>query len=139
FTLVYGLLDLETNRLRYVSAGHPGVIHVPRGGPGRIIDATGYPIGVVNEPYDEYEIELSPQDRVYLYSDGVPEAMDDDGTPFGRERLLEQLDSSRGQSLHDGLGALLGRISDWRGRHHVHDDVSVLALERSPAPAACGP
>jgi len=131
FTLVYALLDLETNRLRYVSAGHPGVIHVPRDGPGRIIDATGYPIGVVNEPYDEYEIDLSPGDRVYLYSDGVPEAMDDAGTPFGRQRLLEQLDAARGQSLHDGLGALLERISDWRGRHQVHDDVSVLAFERS--------
>ena len=131
FTLVYGLLDLHTHRLRYISAGHPGVIHVPRNGASRLIDASGYPIGVVDEPYDEYEVELAPGDRVYLYSDGVPEAMDDADTPFGQERLLAQLDATRNHSLDEGLTSLLHRTDRWRGRRHVHDDVSVLAVERS--------
>ena len=49
-----------THRLRYVSAGHPGVIHVPRAGAGKLIEVTGYPIGVSTESYDEHEIELPP-------------------------------------------------------------------------------
>ena len=130
FTLVYCLLDLHTHRLRYVSAGHPGVIHVPRGGTSRIIDASGYPIGVADEPYDEYEIELAPGDRVYLYSDGVPEAMDDADTPFGQERLLAQLDATRDAGLDETLASLMHRTERWRGSRHVHDDVSVLAVER---------
>jgi sigma-B regulation protein RsbU (phosphoserine phosphatase) len=132
FTLVYGLLDLHTNRLRYVSAGHPGVIRLSCAGPAMMIEASGYPIGVADEAYDEYEVELEPGDRLFIYSDGVPEAMDDGNTPFGTRRLLEQLDEERG-SLDQSLTSLLERIDRWRGRGHVHDDLSVLAVERSLA------
>jgi sigma-B regulation protein RsbU (phosphoserine phosphatase) len=130
FTLVYGLLDLQTHRLRYVSAGHPGVIRVPRAGGGKLIEVTGYPIGVAGEAYDEHEVELSPGDRLFVYSDGVPEAMDAADTPFGSERLLAQLDESRGETLEGALDTLVRRIDRWRGGGHVHDDLSVLALER---------
>ena len=134
FTLVYGLLDLQTHRLRYVSAGHPGVIHVPRGESGRLIEVAGYPIGVGTEAYDEHEVRLSPGDRLFIYSDGVPEAMDAADTPFGHERLLAQLDAARGEPLEGSLTSLVRRIDRWRGGGHVHDDLSVLALEReSPA------
>jgi sigma-B regulation protein RsbU (phosphoserine phosphatase) len=133
FTLVYGLLDLQTHRLRYISAGHPGVIHVPRNGASKTIEAAGFPIGVADEPYEEYELALAPGDRLYVYSDGVLEALDDADTPFGRERLLAQLDATRNQSLDESLSSLLHRIDRWRGRGHVHDDVSVLALERGAA------
>lgn len=132
FTLVYCLLDLHTHRLRYVSAGHPGAIHVRSAGGTVVAEATGYPIGVMNEPYDEYEIDLAPGDRLYLYSDGVPEAMDDADTPFGESRLLAHLESTRDRTLNDSLSSLLMQIDQWRGRRHVHDDVSVLAVERTP-------
>lgn len=132
FTLVYCLLDLHTDRLRYVSAGHPGAIHVRRAGGANVVEAMGYPIGVVDEPYDESEIELSPGDRLYLYSDGVPEAMDDDDAYFGKDRLLAQLEATRDRTLNDSLSALVQQIERWRGRRHVHDDVSVLAIERTP-------
>jgi sigma-B regulation protein RsbU (phosphoserine phosphatase) len=131
FTLVYGLLDLHTHRLRYVSAGHPGVIHVARGGPARLIEVSGYPIGVAAEEYDEHEIDLAPGDRLFVYSDGVPEAMDAADTPFGTERLVAQLDRTRDQSLEQTLTSLLDRIDHWHGSARVHDDISVLALERS--------
>jgi sigma-B regulation protein RsbU (phosphoserine phosphatase) len=130
FTLVYGLLDLHTHRLRYVSAGHPGVIHVPRGGTTRMIEVSGYPIGVAPDEYDEHEVELAPGDRLYVYSDGVPEAMDAADNPFGADRLLAQLDQTRSETLDEALGSLLLRIDNWRGGARVHDDLSVLALER---------
>lgn len=131
FTLVYCLLDLKTNRLRYVSAGHPGAIHVRSAGGTQVVEAVGYPIGVTDEPYDECEIELSPGDRLYLYSDGVPEAMDDDDAYFGQDRLLAELEATRDRTLNDSLSSLLEQIKQWRGRRHVHDDVSVLAVERA--------
>ena len=130
FTLVYGLLDLETHRLRYISAGHPGVIHVARGGPGKLIEVAGYPIGVGTEAYDECEVELSPGDRLFIYSDGVPEAMDAADTPFGSDRLLAQLEAAREETLESSLTSLVERIDRWRGGGHVHDDLSVLAMER---------
>ena len=133
FTLVYGLIDLSTHTFRYVSAGHPGIISVAANGASTVLQATGYPIGVAEEAYDEYAVTLAPGDRLFIYSDGVPEAMDDSATPFGTERLLAQLDDTRGAALEDGLTSLLRRIDQWRGRGRVHDDVSVLAVERTAA------
>jgi sigma-B regulation protein RsbU (phosphoserine phosphatase) len=134
FTLVYGLLDLQTHRLRYVSAGHPGLVHVPRGGHARIVDASGFPIGVTDEPYDEYEVHLAPGDRVYLYSDGVPEAPDEADNPYGAERLLAHLDGTRDHALDPGHTSLLASIDLWRARRPLNDDVSVLALQRADDP-----
>ena len=130
FTLVYCLLDLHTHKVRYVSAGHPAVVHQPRGAPAKMIEASGYPIGVVDEPYDEYELQLEPGDRLFLYSDGVPEALDDNNETFGSERLLAHLDRARDDGLDGSLGALVDGIDQWRGRRHVHDDLSILAVER---------
>jgi len=132
FTLVYGLLDVRTHAFRYISAGHPPVALVPRGGGAAMREVTGYPIGVSPEPYDEHEVTLAPGDRLYVYSDGVPESMDDGEEQFGAERLLQQLLESRGDTLDGSLTTLLDRIDHWRGAARVHDDLSVLALERIP-------
>ena len=131
FTMVYGVLDLETDGFRFISAGHRPVVHVPREGPVAMVDAAGYPIGVVDEPYEEHEVTLFPGDRLYLYSDGVPEAMNDDNEPYGSERMLAQLDRTRADPLDTAMTRLIDAIERWRGRRHVHDDVSVLALERT--------
>lgn len=131
FTMVYGVLDLETDGFRFISAGHRPVVHVRREGPIVMVDAAGYPIGVVDEPYEEHEVTLFPGDRFYLYSDGVPEAMNDENEPYGSDRLLAHLDRTRGDPLDIGMTKLIDAIERWRGRRHVHDDVSVLALERT--------
>ena len=75
-------------------------------------------------------VALTPGDRLFIYSDGVPEAMDAADEPFGSQRLLSQLDAARGETLEGALRSLIHRIDHWRGGGHVHDDLSVLALER---------
>jgi sigma-B regulation protein RsbU (phosphoserine phosphatase) len=136
FTLVYGLLDLESHNFRFISAGHRPVVHVPAAGEAAMIDAAGFPIGVMGDEYDEYEVRLGPGDRLYLYSDGLPEAMNGAREQYGSQRLLAQLATSRDRPLDESLGGLLDAVEQWRGRRQVDDDVSVLALERDAAAAA---
>ncbi len=71
-TLMYGVLDVSTGDFRYVSAGHPGPIHLPAAGPPVILASPGFPIGLAEEPYEERCIHLKAGDRLYLYSDGFP-------------------------------------------------------------------
>ena len=75
FTIIYGLFDVITGEFQYVSAGHPGLAYVPATGPPRIIDVPGFPIGLAADPYESRSLRLEPGDRLYLYSDGVTEAM----------------------------------------------------------------
>ncbi len=92
FTMVYGVLDGVTGEFRYVSAGHPGLAHLPTAAQGRIVDVRGFPIGLAMHPYEEQSLTMSPGDRIFLYSDGIPEALDDGSRTFGGDRMLEVLE-----------------------------------------------
>ncbi len=74
-TLMYGVLDVSTGDFRHVSAGHPGPLHLPAGGPPVILESPGSPIGLADEPYGERCVHLAAGDRLYLYSDGLPDVM----------------------------------------------------------------
>ena len=91
FTMVYGVLDVASGEFRYVSAGHPGVAHVPASGAGRIVENRGFPIGLARAAVRGAGRWRWPRATgIYLYSDGIPEAMDADGEVFGGERLLRR-------------------------------------------------
>ena len=135
-TLVYGILDARTGEFRYVSAGHPGPVHLPAGAGPVILASQGYPIGLAADAYEERSVHLGTGDRLYLYSDGVPEAMDPTGEPFGDARLLEAVGRGRPEPLQAGVATLLGEISRWHGSGKPLDDISILAVEVSAAPEA---
>jgi sigma-B regulation protein RsbU (phosphoserine phosphatase) len=128
-TMLYGILDMATGEFRYVSAGHPGVAHVPAAGEGRIVEHSGFPIGLSELPYEERILPMSPGDRIYLYSDGIPEAMDGDGQVFGGDRLLAALERSRGEPLDGAVASLLEELRRWIGSAGLRDDVSLVAAE----------
>ncbi len=130
-TLIYGILSARTGEFRYVSAGHPGPVHLPAGARPEILESQGYPIGLAEEAYIERSVRLAAGDRLYLYSDGVPEAMCPAAEPFGKVRLLEAIARGRSGSLQASVTALLAEIERWRGAASALDDISILAVEVS--------
>ena len=59
FTMVYGVFDVSTRCLRYVSAGHPGLLHAPAGGEATIRRVPGSPIGCIEDAeYEEVALTL---------------------------------------------------------------------------------
>ena len=137
-TLLYGVLDVATGDFHYVSAGHPGLVHLPAGGSAVILDSPGFPIGLAEEAYDERCIHLAEGDRLYLYSDGLPDAMNPAGEQFGHARLLEAIGRGKGEPLGEGIADLLGEIARWRAGERVHDDTSILAVELAAVPEPGG-
>ncbi|MEJ2580662.1 MAG: SpoIIE family protein phosphatase [Acidobacteriota bacterium] len=134
FTMVYGVLDLNRRELCYASAGHEPLIVV---GPNRepeMGSSTGPPVALIPEiikpsVYEERSISLTRGDRIYLYSDGIPEAAAADGEQFGGQRLSERLRELFGNDLDDGLPTLLDAVRAWQEGPSFADDVSVLAVE----------
>jgi sigma-B regulation protein RsbU (phosphoserine phosphatase) len=130
FTILYGVLHIPRREFRFVSAGHPGPIHVPWGEPPVLVRVSGHPIGIVEEAdFEEYRLNLGAGDRLYLYSDGIPEAFNSAGEQFGTERLMNTLAHSRTASLNESLSRLLTHLGEWGGAAQLTDDVSVLAVE----------
>ena len=97
FTMVYGILDLESRQFRYISAGHPPLVHVPADAPATILEAPGFPIGITIADYEEHMVHLKPGDRLFLYSDGIVEAKDDRQRHFGTRGLADFLDEGQGR------------------------------------------
>jgi sigma-B regulation protein RsbU (phosphoserine phosphatase) len=128
-TMVYGILNATTGEFRYVSAGHPGPVHLPSGADPVILESEGFPIGLANEAYEERSVLLRAGDRLYIYSDGVPEAMEPAGNQFGNARLLEAITRGRPEPLQESVARIRDEITRWRGTTRTQDDISILAVE----------
>jgi sigma-B regulation protein RsbU (phosphoserine phosphatase) len=131
-TVVYATVDAESRELRYCAAGHPGPTIARPGERVRSLETHGLPIGVMEgEEYATTAVQLQSGDRVYLYSDGLMEAMDSSGTLFGRERIDAVIDETRDKSIDESIDALIDAAVTWQGVQEFADDLSLLALEVS--------
>jgi PAS domain S-box-containing protein len=134
FTLFYGVLNLPTRRLTYVTAGHPAPVLLSERATCRNLTVGGFPVGLVQQPeYEERTIDLSPGDRLYVYTDGLIEATNADGCEFGAEQLGEQIERGRELSLKQSVEALEATAKGWAGGR-LDDDLSILALEIAGTP-----
>jgi sigma-B regulation protein RsbU (phosphoserine phosphatase) len=133
FTLVYGVLHLESRRFEVTSAGHPPLLHLQTARAPTMLDVEGFPIGMAPEsdPFRQRSVELQPGDRVLIYSDGVPDAMGGDGEVFGAARLLDAFQRSSTEPLEGMIGCLMGELRDWRGNATANEDVSILGFKVS--------
>jgi len=64
-----------------------------------------------------------------MYSDGVPEAMDEEMHEFGEQRMLEMIELGKSQSLEESVGTILTAVERWCAKNGPKDDVSILGLE----------
>lgn len=135
FTMLYAVLHLPTGRLDYVSGGHPALVRVP--GDGADLEfhaAEGFPIAFVPEiEYAQQSLQLFPGDRIYFYSDGVPEAMDAEKNPYGDEAMAACMRAARGLPLEESVASLLAAVETWCQPNGPLDDISILGLEWRPS------
>ena len=130
FTILYGVLHVPTGMLRFTSGGHPPLLHVPKEGPLKLLEVESFPVGFVPDvEFTEEAIQLQPGDRVYFYSDGVPEAMDEKLDQMGNERMTALVESLRGQPLETNVTKLFESVQAWCQPKGPLDDVSILGVE----------
>lgn len=132
-TLVYGELDLTTGRFRYACAGHPPPMLLGRDGAARLVwDGRSTPLGLTVPGRDRAEatLDLTPGDRVLLYTDGLVEVRDQ---PLpARLAELTGVGAGTGElGPEDAVGMLTARMLP---TDHRHDDVCLLLLSWLGAP-----
>lgn len=130
FTLMYGILNRRTREFRFTSADHPPVLHVSADGTSRMLDVGGFPIGMAPEgvTFDHQSVQLQSGDRLLIYSDGLPDAMNSDGDVYGAARLLGDVDNLSSVSLRDVVNGLVSRSVTWRGDADANDDVTLIGV-----------
>jgi serine phosphatase RsbU (regulator of sigma subunit) len=131
-SLLLAIVDAQKRTLRYVNAGHPGLILSQHGGV-RVLEKTGMVLGVVGEQtYATSEpVPLAPGDLLFLHTDGVDEAMSPRRTTFGVERLQVLLGQLRQRSAEDVLAGVETALRAHTGDAAVEDDFTMIAVKLS--------
>ena len=130
FTFLYASLDVAARRLTFVSAGHPGPLHVRKNGECRHLRQESFAVGWFPQmDLQEQTVELESGDRVYFLSDGVIEEPNAEGDMFEMQRVIRLLQSASDLPLRVTLDELLLELQNWNGGAPFADDVSILALE----------
>lgn len=130
FTLTYGVIDTAKRELRFCQAGHPPLLKTERGGGSEIIGVGGLPVGMFDfAEYETISMPLAKGDRVFLFSDGIPEAENGEGEQFGENRMSQTLSSSVAAPISETIASLIDAARAWQGEPDFNDDVSVLGFE----------
>ena len=123
-----GILDLETGIMRCANAGHEYPVLCRAGGDYELIrDKHGLVLAAMeNTVTKEYTLELHAGDRIFVYTDGVPEAIDKEEKAYGTDRLVQKLNTVKTASQEQVLAAVYQDIVEFAGEAEQFDDITML-------------
>ena len=130
-TVWLGILEISTGRLTAANAGHEyPVLMQPDGKFGLYKDKHGFVIGgMAGLKYKEYTIDMKPGSKLFLYTDGVPEATDAEKQLFGNERMVSALNEKPDQSPQEILKTVRSSVDAFVKDAEQFDDLTMLCLE----------
>ena len=137
-TAAFLAIERATRRMTYVRAGHPKPLVVRAGGQVEVLEAGGLPLGVDKGPrfdaaLQEREVQLSPGDLVFLYSDGLLEAAGPSGEQFGVERIVDALRPLPPELPVQGvLAAVVASLERFLSGAPLNDDLTAVCLRIKP-------
>ncbi len=136
-TLVAGALDPRDDTLTLVNAGHLPVLYRSRTGEFREIEAQGPPVGVL--PGAEFPIARLALDggSLYLYTDGVTEALDEEGRALETAGLMALIKRYAGLNPRARLEELVGAVR--RMGQKQRDDITLMLVDRRVGAAMANP
>ena len=130
FTIWVGVLQLSTRILRFASAGHPGAILVRKDVSSVVLGEKTWPTGFSpDEIYSTNSISLANHDRLYVFSDGIYEVVNEADEIWGRQRLRSTLESVSTRPMKLGLESLIQISRSWQADGIFGDDVALIGLE----------
>ena len=130
-TVWLGILEISTGKMKCANAGHEYPAIMRRGGGFQLFkDKHGLVLaGMEGARYREYELELNEGDRLFVYTDGVPEATNADTVLYGTDRMLHALNEAKDRSCCELLASLHRDVDAFVGAADQFDDITMLCIE----------
>ncbi len=129
-TVWLGIIDLWNGHMKCANAGHEYPALMRAGKDFELLkDKHGLALAAMNQMrYREYELEFAPGDRIFVYTDGVPEAIDPDVQAYGTDRMLSVLNSVKDKPLKDVLTLVHYDLMKFQGSSDQFDDITMLGF-----------
>lgn len=129
-TVWAGILELSTNTITAANAGHEYPAIKRAGGNFELYkDKHGFVVGgMAGISYKEYQLVLNPGDTLFVYTDGVPEACDEELALFGLDRMLEALNEDPDRGSKELIQGVATEIQHYIGTADQFDDITMMCL-----------
>ena len=130
-TLFFGVLEPDSGKLRYVSAGHNPALLARASGEIESLESTGVPVGMLpNSSWREDVRDIGPADLLCVYSDGITEAVDAAEEEYGLPRLTREISARRLLPLGQISEEVLESVADFARGVSQYDDQTLLLVRR---------
>jgi sigma-B regulation protein RsbU (phosphoserine phosphatase) len=144
-TLFLGIIDPATNTFTFSRAGHnPPVWRQAARNETSLLRPQGIGLGldngtVFNRSLAVEQIQVSPSDGLFLYSDGISEAMNSRNEEYGEERLMRIAARTDGLGAKDARDMVLADVGEFLGRTAPQDDQTLVVVRVDGRAAAAQP
>ncbi len=130
-TLFIGLLNPDTNSLQYINAGHNPPLVMRNDCKVEYLQASGIPMGVMDfDAWKEESIDFLAGDSIFIFSDGIPEAVNSRDEQFGDERLEKLAIECSGRSPKEFTDSIMAEVNNFIGEVPRSDDITMIVLSR---------
>lgn len=129
-TYLCGKLDLHTGKLQLVNAGHNPPLLGRRDQPFDYLRLKpGLVLGAMEDTvFSTEELVLQPGDTLLLYTDGIVEAINEEGGFYGESKLLDEANALRNKKSQQIVNSLEKSVFSFAGKAEQADDITILAL-----------
>jgi sigma-B regulation protein RsbU (phosphoserine phosphatase) len=126
-------VDSTTHEMLYVNAGHNDPILRRASGKIERLSSGGPPLGLplfteAEVPYLSGRVQLQPDDLLFIFTDGVIEAVDERDAEYGEARLLSCIQNAPPESVNETLKRVMADVNAFAGNARQHDDITCLLL-----------
>jgi sigma-B regulation protein RsbU (phosphoserine phosphatase) len=129
-------INFETREMQYVNAGHNDPILRRASGQIERLSTGGPPFGLPlftesEIPYPFGHVRLQPGDLLFIFTDGVVEAVNETGQEYGEPRLVPLLEAAPLETAAETLNRVMTDVNRFVGYARQHDDITCLVLRVS--------
>jgi sigma-B regulation protein RsbU (phosphoserine phosphatase) len=131
-TFFYATFHQDTHLLTYVNAGHnpPLYLDAEPDSEFRQLTAGGLIAGAFEDAaYEQDTVQMKSNDLLFLYTDGLTEALNQDGEEFGASRIMETLKSIASLSVDQIRDELVKRVKEWCSGMSLYDDLTFVVMK----------
>lgn len=142
FSIIYIVLNTATGRIIYGNAGHPAPIMLRNSGAFEKLTLGDPPIGLKKlrehskqlAGFQENIGDMSPGDKLFVFTDGIFDYQDRGGNFFGSDRLYEALRHLPAQPVSADIKSIERALAEFGDQAPLHDDMTLLGIEYLGAP-----
>lgn len=123
-TLIYAVIDPQTRKINIASAGHTPPVLSSMNGVSFLAINSGLPLGIKEFDYAETTIKMKKGEKLFLYSDGVTEAMNNKNELFDDDRLISSLGNQRAD-----INTIYKDVKNFIADNNQSDDLTIVMIE----------